>query len=92
MVLKVKQPCFNTAEDLHEAQMLREGAARCRDYLERRGLEQETNERLNIGYAPAGWEGLRLHLLAKRFKDVPADETRLIVRDNAIKFFGLDVQ
>ena len=31
-------------------------------------------------------------LVAKRFKDVPADETRLIVRDNAIKFFGLDLQ
>ncbi|MAG34040.1 MAG: amidohydrolase [Deltaproteobacteria bacterium] len=31
-------------------------------------------------------------LVAERFKDVPPDETRLIVRDNAIKFFGLDVQ
>jgi predicted TIM-barrel fold metal-dependent hydrolase len=30
-------------------------------------------------------------LVAKRFKDIPADETRLIVRDNAIKFFGLDL-
>jgi predicted TIM-barrel fold metal-dependent hydrolase len=31
-------------------------------------------------------------LVAKRFKDIPADETRKIVRDNAIKFFNLEVE
>jgi len=30
-------------------------------------------------------------LVSKRFKDVPPDETRMIVRDNAIKFFGLNL-
>lgn len=30
-------------------------------------------------------------LVAERFKDVPADETRKIVRDNAIKLFNLDL-
>jgi len=29
-------------------------------------------------------------LVAERFKDIPADETRKIVRDNAIRLFGLD--
>jgi predicted TIM-barrel fold metal-dependent hydrolase len=30
-------------------------------------------------------------LVAERFKDIPPDETRKIVRDNAIRLFGLDL-
>lgn len=45
-----------------------EGGRRCRAYLEERGLSEETIRRLRLGYAPDTWEGLRSHLLAKRFK------------------------
>ncbi len=45
-----------------------EGGLRARSYLEQRGLGSETVTLLGLGYAPAGWEGLRSHLLSKRFK------------------------
>ena len=32
-----------------------------------------------------------MDVISRRFKDVPPDETRMIVRDNAIEFFGLDL-
>jgi DNA primase len=40
---------------------------RCRDYLERRGLDEATVDKLGLGYAPDDWEGLRRALLGKRF-------------------------
>ncbi|MEO1678039.1 MAG: DNA primase [Pseudomonadota bacterium] len=36
-----------------------------RDYLARRGLDAAALDRFEIGYAPAGWEGLREALIAK---------------------------
>jgi len=39
----------------------------CREYLERRGLERPIVERLGLGYAPDSWDGLRSHLLSRRF-------------------------
>src|SRR6056297_2975828 len=42
---------------------LRSGAgAAARDYLAQRGLTAEAQERFGIGFAPAGWQGLRDHL------------------------------
>lgn len=40
---------------------------RCRDYLERRGIADGVAKRLQLGFAPEAWEGLRQHLSAKRF-------------------------
>ncbi len=34
-------------------------------YLESRGLDQETIERFQLGYAPPGWDGLLSHLSSK---------------------------
>jgi len=48
-----------------------EAGRRAREYASSRGLEQETLDRLAVGYAPAGWEELRAYLLGQRFK---ADE------------------
>ncbi len=39
-----------------------------REYLNRRGLDADTSASLHVGLAPAGWEGLRNHLVAKRYK------------------------
>jgi DNA primase len=38
------------------------GGKRARDYLARRGLEDEFIRRFQLGYAPAGWQGLCDHL------------------------------
>ncbi|MCT4370217.1 DNA primase [Yangia mangrovi] len=42
---------------------LRTGAAsEARGYLERRGLKQDVQDRFELGFAPAGWQGLWDHL------------------------------
>lgn len=50
---------------------LRAGAgAPAREYLQRRRLSEQTQERFDLGYAPEGWQGLRDHLAGR---GVPAD-------------------
>ncbi len=60
---------MNAAAEAYFAEQLRDPAAgrRARAYLERRGLAESTVERLGLGYAPDGWEGLRSRLLSKGF-------------------------
>ena len=43
-------------------------AGPARDYLARRGLDEAAQDRWEIGFAPAGWEGLRNALTAKGAK------------------------
>jgi DNA primase len=51
---------------------LRSGAgADARDYLSRRGLDQATQERFGIGFAPPGWQTLWDHLIGH---GVPGEE------------------
>lgn len=38
-----------------------------RDYLKRRGLNEETNTKFQIGFAPAAWDKLSNYLLQKNF-------------------------
>lgn len=46
--------------------LLRQDAGRnCREYLAKRGLDEQTIERLGLGYAADDWEALRSHLVAK---------------------------
>lgn len=42
-------------------------AAPARDYLARRGIDDETRARFRLGYAPDQWSALHNHLLAKGF-------------------------
>ncbi|TCL09925.1 DNA primase [Shimia isoporae] len=50
----------------HFRLMLNTGAGGpARDYLDRRGLKQETRDRFEIGFAPDGWQGLWDHLTGK---------------------------
>ncbi len=46
-------------------QLKRGPAAEARDYLARRGLDEDVLERWEIGFAPPGWENLREHLVGK---------------------------
>jgi len=45
-----------------------QAGAPARAYLERRGIAPGTADALGLGQAPGGWDGLRTHLLARRFK------------------------
>lgn len=50
----------------HFRLMLNTGAGgAARDYLDGRGLKQETRDRFEIGFAPDGWQGLWDHLTGK---------------------------
>jgi len=61
---------MNDAAVRHFRSMLEEteAGAACRAYLERRGIDAATAERLQLGYAPDTWEALRGHLLREGFK------------------------
>lgn len=50
-----------------------------REYLARRGLRRETVDRLGIGYAPRGWDGLKGHLLARGFSPQELSASGLVV-------------
>ncbi|MFQ5896084.1 MAG: DNA primase [Nitrospinota bacterium] len=41
------------------------GGARAREYLRVRGVSEEASERFQLGYAPAGWDGLLRHLASR---------------------------
>jgi DNA primase len=45
----------------------RDAGRRCREYLERRGIQGETVDRLGLGCAPDGWDGVLRHLQSAGF-------------------------
>ncbi|GAB4385627.1 DNA primase [Albidovulum sp.] len=53
----------------YRLQLKTAAAAAARDYLARRKLSQDAQDRFEIGYAPAGWQGLWDHLKAKGIAD-----------------------
>jgi DNA primase len=56
-----------------------EAGRRCRAYVERRGLGAETTERLGLGYAPDGWDGVLGHLSAAGFRPEEIARAGLVV-------------
>ncbi|MGY2052778.1 DNA primase [Methylobacterium sp. JK268] len=58
------------AASFFEAQLAGRGGARARDYLARRGLDEEVQRTFRLGYAPAERYALRDHLAAR---SVPAE-------------------
>ncbi|WP_226621836.1 DNA primase [Alloyangia pacifica] len=46
----------------YRMQLRTAAAAEARDYLERRGLKQDVQDRFELGFAPAGWQNLWDHL------------------------------
>jgi DNA primase len=50
-----------------------------RDYIASRGIQKATIERLGVGYAPRGWDGLRGHLLGRGFKESELAGSGLVV-------------
>src|SRR5206468_11561241 len=55
------------------------GGREAREYLESRGLRRETVDRLTVGYAPRGWEGLKSHLLFRGFTAAELAASGLVV-------------
>ncbi len=55
------------AADFFRASLRDSGGDRARKYLEQRGLNNETVERLSIGFAPDSWDSLSNNLRAKRY-------------------------
>jgi len=55
------------AAEFFRGMLTKDAGRRCRDYLERRGIEDAISKRLGLGFALEAWEGLRQHLSAKRF-------------------------
>lgn len=47
------------AKDWFRKQLLDDSGARARDYLQHRGIDQETADRFELGFAPDDWRGLR---------------------------------
>jgi len=57
------------ADSFYRSRLQNESAGRrCREYLDKRGLNSATLERLGLGSAPDDWEALRGHLLSKHFR------------------------
>ncbi|MHC4494182.1 MAG: DNA primase [Planctomycetota bacterium] len=56
-----------------------DAGARCRRYLDERGIDAATADRLGLAYAPDSWEALQQHLLAKRFRKEELAKSGLFV-------------
>ena len=68
------------AADFFRATLYRKGIGdRAIDYLKRRKTPQEVLEQFEIGFAPAGWDGLVSHLRQKRIPLQTAEKAGLVV-------------
>ncbi len=64
------------------------GGQNARDYLQKRGLTQETIDLFQIGYAPEGWDNVLNHLVGKRVPQALIEKSGLVVpRKNRSGFY-----
>lgn len=57
-----KRPLYEAmafAKDWFRKQLLADSGAHARDYLQKRGIDPETADRFEVGFAPDDWRGLR---------------------------------
>ncbi len=64
----------------HERLLDRTTGTAARAYLKKRGVTGETARRLELGYAPPGWESLRGALMAKGFAEPALVDAGLLIR------------
>ncbi|WP_026553318.1 DNA primase [Arthrobacter sp. H20] len=62
------------AAEFYREQLLSQGAAAGRRFLQERGFDRSAAEQFGVGYAPQGWDGLLTHLTGKGFTQ---DELKL---------------
>lgn len=67
------------AATFYQEALASETGTGCREYLATRGLREETARRLGVGYAPASWDALLNHLLAKKYSPAEIEKSGLAV-------------
>lgn len=63
--------------------------APARAYLESRGLDAETIDRFQLGYAPPGWDGLLSHLSSKGLAPERAERAGLVKRSEQGTYYDV---
>ena len=54
--------------------------ARARDYLQKRGVNQETEDMFQLGLSPGGWEALTRHLMGRGYQEEDVLSAGLAIR------------
>lgn len=80
----------NVASDYFQQQLLNERGKPARDYLQKRGISQESMQVFQLGYAPDEWQSLTDHLLKKGYSLEHVKISGLIKRsENQDRYFDL---
>jgi DNA primase len=69
---------MDEATRFYEAQLASPSSAAARAYIEKRGISKAVCERFRLGYAPAGGDALRRHLLSRQVPEQVAERLGLI--------------
>lgn len=78
----------DTAGYYHYLLMRHAEAAVARDYLQRRGLTQETWEAWQLGYSLDSWDALKTRLLDKGYRPEEVEEAGLLIqRDDRMGYY-----
>ncbi len=78
----------DTAAYYHYLLMRHSEAAIARDYLQRRGLTQETWEAWQLGYSLDSWDALKDRLLGKGYRPEEVEEAGLLIqREEGIGYY-----
>ena len=74
------------AEHYHQLLLNSAEAQKVREYLAKRGLNAQSVEDFNLGYAPGAWDSLQKHLQERGFTDAELLEAGLVIEaDNKMK-------
>jgi DNA primase len=82
-----RREVIKTLYDLNEAAAvffhgLLQHTASARAYIEERGLDRGAVTDFLVGYAPAGWDGLRNHLTSRGFPEAQQIESGLVIESD----------
>jgi DNA primase len=72
-----------------KAQLAGKLGAPARAYLESRGLDEETIDRFQLGYAPPGWDGLLSHLGSKGIAPERAERAGLVKQSDQGTYYDI---
>lgn len=79
---KVLVDVMEQAVRFYRMQLNSSAGAAARDYLDQRGLPQETQNRFEIGFVPEGWDGLANALRSKGVTDAQLIETGMAIESD----------
>jgi DNA primase len=70
------------ADEFFRAQLLTQGGAEGRKFLQLRGFDRAAAEQFGVGYAPQGWDALLKHLRGRGFTDAELKLTGMFSEGN----------